>query len=89
MKCVKSPTGMINRVTDEDAKAILESGWVYCPKAEYKKLHRAPKKLAITAKPVGASMASEPNVGGDSFPKKGKTSKYKQKQQAKDAQAGV
>jgi len=82
MKCVKGPQGDIQRLPNDEAKEKVAAGWIYCPKTEYKKLHRAPKKLAITAKPVGAA---EPNVGGDSFPKKGKTSKYKQKQQSKEA----
>jgi hypothetical protein len=41
MKCIKNQSGIIDKVPDEEAKELLLKGWVYCPKSEWKKMHKS------------------------------------------------
>ena len=36
MKCIKNKSGDIRRVKDEVADEMVNKGWVYVPKSEYK-----------------------------------------------------
>lgn len=36
MKCIKSGSGEIRRVTDDQAQGLVGKGWNYCPKQEWK-----------------------------------------------------
>jgi hypothetical protein len=39
MKTIKNKqTGKVKRIREKDAKQILQAGWVYCPKSEFKKI---------------------------------------------------
>ena len=65
MKCVKSNTGEIKRVTNERAEAMVKTGWVYIPKKEWKETVR---KVAVTPEPLffeDTIEKKEPKVKGD------------------------
>jgi len=45
MKTIKQKSGRIERVSDKDAiDRVKSGGWEYCPKSEYKALHRKESK---------------------------------------------
>jgi len=47
MKCIKSKEGEIRRVKEEEADLkVLQYGWVFVPKSEWKAL-RKPKKTDV------------------------------------------
>ena len=48
MKCVKKG-GDIQRVSNEEADAMVKDGWSYCPKKEWRKVRDANKPKAPEA----------------------------------------
>lgn len=44
MKCVKSATGTVMRVTDVEAERLVKSGWSFTSKKEWKEKVRDSKK---------------------------------------------
>lgn len=45
MKTIKQKSGRIERVSDKEAiDRVKTGGWDYCPKSEYKALHRKESK---------------------------------------------
>lgn len=56
MKCVKSVSGEIKRVTDSHAEKLVKKGWSYIPKKEWKdtarKIAVAPETVVLVDTPV-------------------------------------
>jgi hypothetical protein len=53
MKCVKMGD-VVERVSEETARTRVKAGWVYCPKADWRKAHpgKAQAKPEAPAEPV-------------------------------------
>jgi hypothetical protein len=90
MKCVKKGNE-IQRVSDEKANTMINSGWAFCPKSEWKVIRDAKKaptnvKTNVSRPAAGDSEDPEPKESKESKSqkqgnqgKKGKESKYSRK----------
>ena len=72
MITIKSSTGEIKRMSDEEARAMVKSGtWSFCPKSEWKKLQGKSKgsKVPDGKAATESSMSSASEKGGGKFRK--------------------